>query len=44
MTGADDLATEIEELFHRADCIFEEFTDVLQRARALCEKLRDQEG
>jgi len=44
MTGADDLATELEALYERGDCLYEEFCSVLERARAICEALTDLEG
>jgi len=36
---AEDLGCELEDLFHRADCIHEELCSVLERARAICDEL-----
>lgn len=36
---AEDLGRELEDLFHRADCIHEELCSVLERARAICDEL-----
>ncbi|MDD3566580.1 MAG: hypothetical protein PHN90_13040 [Methanothrix sp.] len=40
---AEDLGRELEDLFHRADCIHEELCSVLERARAICEELEEVE-
>ncbi|MDI9399497.1 MAG: hypothetical protein QM433_08120 [Euryarchaeota archaeon] len=40
---AQDLGRELEDLFHRADCIHEELCSVLERARAICDELEGAE-
>lgn len=40
---AEDLGCELEDLFHRADCIHEELCSVLERARVICDELAEAE-
>ncbi len=40
---AEDLGRELEDLFHRADCLHEELCNVLERARAICDELAEVE-
>jgi hypothetical protein len=40
---AQDLGRELEDLFHRADCIHEELCSVLERARVICDELAEAE-